>query len=61
MPHNRFDTPHATIWKKTRPTFDHIIPIAKGGGDERSNLQLAHASCNRLKGDRLPDRHSIAT
>jgi len=28
---------------------DHIIPVAYGGGHERSNLQLAHASCNMAK------------
>lgn len=51
MPENRWRTPHATVWKKTRPTFDHIRPRAKGGGDGRENLQLAHAGCNKQKGD----------
>ncbi len=52
MPSTRWDCAHATVWKKTRPTFDHIRPRAKGGGDEPENLQLAHAACNKRKGDR---------
>jgi 5-methylcytosine-specific restriction endonuclease McrA len=50
MPRGRFETPHASVWKKLRPTIDHIRPRVKGGSDERANLQLAHASCNRVKG-----------
>lgn len=30
---------------------DHRIPFTWGGGNERGNLQLAHPSCNRSKGD----------
>jgi 5-methylcytosine-specific restriction endonuclease McrA len=51
MPRGRFDVPHATVWKKRRPTFDHIRPRAKGGMDDTENLQLAHAHCNKRKGD----------
>ncbi|MBI1361290.1 MAG: HNH endonuclease [Alphaproteobacteria bacterium] len=50
MPENRWRTPHAAVWKKRRPTFDHIRPRAKGGTDAAENLQLAHADCNRRKG-----------
>jgi 5-methylcytosine-specific restriction endonuclease McrA len=50
MPKGRFDVPHATVWKKKRPTFDHIRPRLKGGTDDRANLQLAHAECNWRKG-----------
>jgi 5-methylcytosine-specific restriction endonuclease McrA len=28
---------------------DHIIPFTHGGGNERSNLQLAHKTCNNQK------------
>lgn len=35
-------------------TVDHIIPITRGGKDEASNLQLAHASCNLRKQNKLP-------
>ena len=35
-------------------TVDHIIPIAKGGHPcDLDNLQLAHRSCNRAKGDKI--------
>ena len=30
---------------------DHRIAVAKGGSNERSNLQAVHASCNLEKGD----------
>jgi 5-methylcytosine-specific restriction endonuclease McrA len=50
MPKGRFDVPHATVWKKKRPTFDHIRPRLKGGTDDQANLQLAHAECNWRKG-----------
>ena len=50
MPASRFDVAHASIWKRERPTFDHIIPRAAGGSDAPENLQLAHARCNKRKG-----------
>lgn len=50
MPRQRFDVAHANIWKRERPTFDHIIPRAAGGPDTPQNLQLAHARCNKIKG-----------
>lgn len=53
MPRHRFEMPHSTVWKKRRPSFDHIIPRAKGGADAADNLQLAHANCNRRKGANL--------
>ncbi|HRJ02170.1 MAG TPA: HNH endonuclease signature motif containing protein [Hyphomonas sp.] len=50
MPAGRFDVAHATLWRKWRPTFDHIRPRAAGGSDSAENLQLAHGVCNRRKG-----------
>lgn len=50
MPQGRFHVSHASIWKKERPTFDHIIPRAAGGPDRADNLQLAHSHCNKRKG-----------
>ena len=32
---------------------DHIVPKARGGSSERSNLQAAHATCNLRKGARV--------
>lgn len=34
-------------------TIDHIIPIAKGGTHEPSNVQLAHFMCNCKKSDKI--------
>jgi 5-methylcytosine-specific restriction endonuclease McrA len=31
---------------------DHIVPLAKGGSDRPSNLQLLCAVCNRKKGSK---------
>jgi len=30
-------------------TFDHVIPISKGGMDELDNYRLAHLYCNQEK------------
>lgn len=35
-------------------SVDHVIPLAKGGTHEQSNLQWAHLMCNKRKGARLP-------
>ena len=32
--------------------IDHIIPVALGGSDDLTNLQVAHAHCNLRKGAR---------
>jgi 5-methylcytosine-specific restriction endonuclease McrA len=34
-------------------SVDHIIPLARGGLHELSNLQWAHVGCNRRKGDKI--------
>lgn len=52
MPATRFDVAHATLWKKWRPTVDHIVPVAAHGPDDLHNFQLAHALCNKRKGRR---------
>ena len=36
---------------KTYPSIDHVIPLAKGGKHEWSNVKLAHHYCNTLKSD----------
>jgi 5-methylcytosine-specific restriction endonuclease McrA len=53
MPASRFELAHASLWKKQRPTFDHIRPRAAGGSEKPDNLQLAHAACNKRKGARV--------
>lgn len=35
------------------PSIDHVIPLAKGGTHQWSNVRLAHKICNSLKGDKL--------
>ncbi len=34
---------------RTRSHLDHIVPVSKGGGNERENLQLLCPSCNCRK------------
>lgn len=53
MLRNRFEAAHARLWAKRRATFDHIIPRSKGGLDTLENLQLAHARCNQIKGNKV--------
>jgi hypothetical protein len=36
----------------TELSIDHIIPVARGGGDDLDNLQVAHRVCNSRKGAR---------
>ena len=33
-------------------TIEHVVPLAKGGTHERSNVVCAHLTCNIRKGDR---------
>jgi 5-methylcytosine-specific restriction endonuclease McrA len=40
------------------PTLDHILPLARGGTHEPSNVATAHFICNAMKSDRL-DRHGL--
>lgn len=39
---------------------DHIVPVAKGGGHDDSNLTTACFDCNRSKRDKLPSEWSPA-
>ena len=34
----------------TYPSIDHIIPMSKGGAHSWNNVQVAHRSCNTMKG-----------
>lgn len=33
-------------------TVDHLVPVSRGGGDEASNVALAHRRCNVKRGAR---------
>lgn len=33
------------------PTIDHVRPLSRGGGNNSENLRMAHARCNRAKGN----------
>lgn len=37
----------------SRLEYDHVFPVALGGANERSNIQLLCLPCNRRKGKRL--------
>ena len=49
--------PDDRSWSKysgpMRPSIDHIIPMAKGGGHIWSNVQVAHLICNTIKSDKV--------
>lgn len=34
--------------------IDHIVPISRGGGNSRSNIQILCRGCNRKKGNMMP-------
>lgn len=34
---------------------DHILPVARGGGDELDNKAAAHRACNESKAAKLPE------
>lgn len=35
------------------PSLDHILPLARGGTNDLSNLQISHLRCNLRKRDRI--------
>nr|WP_301272743.1 HNH endonuclease signature motif containing protein [Acetobacter lambici] len=37
------------------PHIDHMVPLASGGGNDPTNLQLLCAACNLAKGPKLVD------
>lgn len=43
---------------KEKYEVDHIVPLAKGGANDKSNLQITCPKCNREKGSRDPLFHA---
>lgn len=41
--------------KSENVTLDHVVPVAKGGGDSVNNLQPLCFTCNRSKGTKVID------
>jgi 5-methylcytosine-specific restriction endonuclease McrA len=47
--------PMRNAGKNTHPlaaTWDHVLPVSKGGSGKQDNLMLAHRECNIRRGDR---------
>lgn len=40
-------------------SVDHIVPLARGGGHVKENLQYAHLVCNLRKGARVPEKEAL--
>lgn len=38
-------------------SLDHIVPLSKGGTNNRDNLAIAHRGCNSRKGNRMEAPH----
>jgi 5-methylcytosine-specific restriction endonuclease McrA len=45
----------------THAELDHIVPVALGGKDERSNYQVLCRRCNRRKGKKMPLREPVTS
>lgn len=43
----------------SRLTFDHVVPVARGGGKTWENIVTCCIECNRHKGDRLPEERAM--
>lgn len=43
----------ATVPDPLAATLDHVVPLARGGAHDPSNIAAAHFGCNVRKGDRL--------
>lgn len=37
------------------PTFDHVMPLSKGGATKPGNIDILCKKCNMMKNDMLPE------
>lgn len=40
-------------------TYDHVVPVARGGTKSWENIVTCCVSCNRLKGNRMPEEAGL--
>lgn len=46
--------PKSDSFRNLAITWDHVIPLSRGGRNEPDNLVLCCRACNEMKGDRTP-------
>ena len=46
-------------FEPSRLTFDHVVPVARGGLKTWENIVTCCIECNRRKGDRLPEERGM--
>lgn len=49
-----------TKMNRSQATFDHVMPLSKGGYDKGKNGAISCLSCNSRKGSMLPDKFKKA-
>lgn len=49
--HQTFESSNTDLWK----TKDHIIPVSKGGYDNKENRVPCCYNCNQWKADKMPE------
>lgn len=43
------------VLEREEASLDHVVPIVKGGRHEESNIELVHATINRMKGSMMAE------
>jgi 5-methylcytosine-specific restriction endonuclease McrA len=47
------------VFSVTQLTFDHVLPVARGGRKAWDNIVTCCIACNRRKGDRTPEEAGL--
>ena len=50
----------ADVFPTAELTFDHVVPVAQGGGKDWENIVTCCVTCNRKKGGRTPAEAGMA-